>query len=57
MVAVEVRQDEQVDPGHPEQVQARPEPFLVVAGVHERDGVVTAEQHGVPLPDVFRARF
>lgn len=54
MVAVEVRQDEQVDPGDPEQVQARPEPFLVVAGVHERDGVVTAEQHGVPLPDVAR---
>nr|WP_027465300.1 hypothetical protein [Curtobacterium sp. UNCCL17] len=56
VVAVEVRQDEQVDPGDPEQAQARPEPFLVVAGVHQRDGVVATEQHGVPLPDVFRAR-
>ncbi|MCS6551246.1 hypothetical protein NYS55_07380 [Curtobacterium flaccumfaciens pv. flaccumfaciens] len=54
VVAVEVRQDEQVDPRDPEQAQARPEPFLVVAGVHERDGVVAAEQHGVPLPDVAR---
>ncbi|WIB34433.1 hypothetical protein DEJ20_08185 [Curtobacterium sp. MCSS17_005] len=54
VVAVEVRQDEQVDPGDPEQVQARPEPFLVVAGVHERNGVITPEQHGVPLPDVTR---
>nr|WP_182066656.1 hypothetical protein [Curtobacterium sp. ME12] len=52
VVAVEVRQDEQVDPGDPEQVQARPEPLLVVAGVHEGDGVVATEQHGVPLPDV-----
>lgn len=57
VVAVEVRQDEQVDPGDPEQVQARPEPFLVVAGVHQRDGIIATEQHGVPLPDVFRARF
>ena len=54
VVAVEVRQDEQVDPGDPEQLQARPEPFLVVAGVHQRDGVVATEQHGVPLPDVTR---
>ncbi|EYT62165.1 hypothetical protein H489_0114200 [Curtobacterium flaccumfaciens UCD-AKU] len=54
VVAVEVRQDEQVDPADPEQVQARQEPFLVVAGVHEGNGVVAAEQHGVALPDVAR---
>jgi hypothetical protein len=54
VVAVEVRQDEQIDPGDPEQVQARPEPSLVVAGVHEGDGVVAPEQHGVALPDVAR---
>ncbi|QYI98053.1 hypothetical protein K0028_03700 [Curtobacterium flaccumfaciens pv. flaccumfaciens] len=54
VVAVEVRQDEQVDPRDPEQAQARPEPFLVVAGVHEGDGIIAAEQHGVPLPDVAR---
>ncbi|OIH94933.1 hypothetical protein BIU92_06100 [Curtobacterium sp. MCBA15_003] len=54
VVAVEVREDEQVDPRGAEQVEARPEPFRVVAGVHERHGVAAPEQHRVALPDVAR---
>ena len=53
MVAIEVGQDEQVDPPDAEQVETRSEPLGVVAGVHESDArAVPAEQHRITLPDV-----
>lgn len=56
VVTVEVREDEQVDAVDAEQVEARPEPFGVVPGVHHGDSRSgrPAHQNGVPLTDVAR---
>ena len=56
VVAVEVRQDEQVDAFDAEQVEACAEPLTVVAGVHQGDSRPRrpAHEHGVTLADVAR---
>lgn len=56
VVAVEVRQDEQVDAVDAEQVEARAEPLAVIAGVHQGDCRPRrpAHEHGVTLTDVAR---
>jgi hypothetical protein len=52
VVAVEVRQDEQVDPVHPEQRQAGRQALGIVPRVDEGRPASAPEQGGVPLPDV-----
>nr|WP_260215214.1 hypothetical protein [Curtobacterium sp. PhB78] len=54
VVAVEVREDEQVDPADPQQVEARPEAVRVVPGVNQGRAVAATDQHGVTLSDVAR---
>lgn len=54
VVAVEVRQHEQVDPVDAEQVQARAQSLRVVPGVHQRGARPVADEDRVPLADVAR---
>ena len=55
VVAVEVGQDEQVDPVHTEEGQTGRQPGVVVPGVHEGRPTSAPQQRGVTLPDVFLA--
>jgi hypothetical protein len=52
VIAVEVREDEQVDLVDPEQVEAGAQPRGLVAGVDERRPARAADDCRVPLPDV-----
>jgi hypothetical protein len=54
VVAVEVGQDEQVDPVDPEQVEAGAQEGSVVAHVDQRGARPAAHEHGVTLADVAR---
>jgi hypothetical protein len=66
VIAVEVGEDEQVDPVDAEQAQTRLEPFGIVTGVDERDPApadsptgcrpARSDEHRVPLAHVARGR-
>nr|WP_260233049.1 hypothetical protein [Curtobacterium sp. JUb34] len=55
VVAIEVREDEQVDPADPQQLEAGAQALRVVPGVDQRRAHAAADQHGVPLSDVARS--
>ncbi|GAA4666721.1 hypothetical protein GCM10025780_05690 [Frondihabitans cladoniiphilus] len=53
MIAIEVREHQEVEPAHPTALETGRQQLFVVARVDQRHASPGPQQHGVALPDVF----